>query len=782
MSSDNNRGKEFRVSDKRIDRYFVACILICFSIGVLSFAYFIRQGGGAFSLRNDFNTQILPFYNHINGFLKNSLPGEWCWSLDLGASFINGFSYYGLGSPFAWISFILPRDLFPYVVGWIFIFKYAAAGAAAYMYLRTMTGESGWSEVIGAVAYAFSGFQATNILFYIFHDAVALFPLMLIGIERLMKGKSSLFFAFSVFINCLTNYYFFVGECIFLVIYFLIRFWGRGLDFLKGMAKCLFAGILGTGMACILFVPSILYIFGNYNVGNPRTSNMMNSIENLIPDLDTFLYILKGILLPGDTMHNHIAIHTGSWTSTACWIPLTGFSLPAAYVLKKRDWLAIILVLLGIVSFSPFLSSSFTMFTQNYQRWWYMLILMGVLAGTLVVKNIEIFPVRTGVLLNLIVLVSFYAVVQQIEKSGEEPGKYIFHPQLLKMYVIVSAAGLIFMLLFRCLGAARFRPFILLAAVSISACAMTFHAIYRYKMEEETTQEVMTYFHIADQLEEFDSQYRYEFEYWDNYYPFASDVGGVGSFTSTSSNSRYVFEDLFDYSHPGFSMNKNAITGLPQLLGSKYVMKNNADSSEKVIKEFAVDKQKMVITERPACPIGFKVNFYILKDDLMDIKKKKRGIALLNAAVIEKKDENLVVSAAKKITKKEIDFDEDIIHAINRADEQRVLDFEKNSTGFKCVSDYDEESLVYFSVPEEKGWIVTIDGENTEFIDSGGMILLKVPAGKHNIDFTFFTPGFREGRNISIISFAIFIILAVIEGIRKKQRMGIFPSVRSDSV
>lgn len=195
-----------------------------------------------------------------------------------------------------------------------------------------------------------------------------------------------------------------------------------------------------------------------------------------------------------------------------------------------------------------------------------------------------------------------------------------------------------------------------------------------------------------------------------------------------------------------------------------------------------VDKQKMVITERPACPIGFKVNFYILKDDLMDIKKKKRGIALLNAAVIEKKDENLVVSAAEKITKKEIDFDEDIIHAINRAEEQRVLDFEKNSTGFKCVSDYDEESLVYFSVPEEKGWIVTIDGENTEFIDSGGMILLKVPAGKHNIDFTFVTPGFREGRNISIISFAIFIILAVIEGIRKKQRMGISPSVRSDSV
>ena len=92
------------------------------------------------------------------------------------------------------------------------MFKYAAAGAAAYMYLRTMTGESGWSEVIGAVAYAFSGFQATNILFYIFHDAVALFPLMLIGIERLMNGKSSLFFAFSVFINCLTNYYFFVGE------------------------------------------------------------------------------------------------------------------------------------------------------------------------------------------------------------------------------------------------------------------------------------------------------------------------------------------------------------------------------------------------------------------------------------------------------------------------------------------------------------------------------------------------------------------------------------------
>jgi uncharacterized membrane protein YfhO len=214
-------------NDKHIHaRYRALCVLLCLVTALVIFVPFIVKGGGAFTLRDDFNTQELTFTNQVNGFLKTQLPGEWCWSLDLGASFVNGFGFYVLGSPFAWLTFPFPRQLFPYLIGWVYVLKYVVAGLTAYEYLCIVTQKSGWPQITGALIYAFSGFSAAALEFYHFHDVVALFPLLLIGIEKIRKKESFLFFAFAVFVNCLLNYYFFIGEVIFIVLYFIFRFWG----------------------------------------------------------------------------------------------------------------------------------------------------------------------------------------------------------------------------------------------------------------------------------------------------------------------------------------------------------------------------------------------------------------------------------------------------------------------------------------------------------------------------------------------------------------------------
>ena len=57
-------------------------------------------------------------------------------------------------------------------------------------------------------------------LFYHFHDAVAFFPLMLWGVEKLVSEKKRAVFALTVFINALLSYFFFVGEVIFVIVYF----------------------------------------------------------------------------------------------------------------------------------------------------------------------------------------------------------------------------------------------------------------------------------------------------------------------------------------------------------------------------------------------------------------------------------------------------------------------------------------------------------------------------------------------------------------------------------
>lgn len=757
------QGPSVSLPIQTIDKYFLLCISICFIVSLASFGYFMFEGRGAFTLRDDFNTQILPFYIQVNRYLKSSLPGQWCWSLDLGASFINGFGYYALGSPFAWLSFLFPPETFPYTAGWLFVLKYVFAGATAYIYLKTMTKKGGFCEVIGAVAYAFCGFQATNILFFFFHDIVALFPLLLIGMERILRGKGYLLFSFAVFINCLANYYFFVGECLFLVIYYCFRFRRSRISFLKGFIITLLAGTLGVGMACILFLPSALYI-----LGNPRAGGKLSLEKNLLPDLKTFLFTLKGIFFPGDTMHDHAAIIPANWNSASCWIPLSGCTLPLAYILKKRDWLTAVIISLGVFSFSPFLSSVFVFFTQDYKRWWYMLVLMAVLAGVKVLNQAKEYPVRISAGLNLLFLTVFYYAVCHIEKMGKEAGTYIFHPLRFRLFFYISTGSLLLTIALFSIKKEKVRHILILAATSFIAFATTFSTIYGYKQDEESTQEIMNITHIASQLENFDTQYRYEFEYWDNYYPLIGNVAGVGAFSSTCENSRFIFQELFDYWHPVRSMNKSAYSGLSELLGSKYILKKNAGEGETVLKKITEDAEIRYVVERPACPIGFKIDHYILEEDLMLIKKKKRGIALLHAAVINENDEPSVRHLVSKVTKADIDFKEDIDHRIKYAENQSVNKFERNSTGFSCLTDFEDEALVYFSIPNDPGWKITIDGVPAEQIDSGGMILLKVPAGDHHIIFRYSTPGLKAGIIITMISFISFMILGIIQ--LRKQR------------
>lgn len=192
-----------------------------------------------FTVVDDFNAQQLPFATAVWNMLHSGDVGEWSWNIDLGSSFITTFSFYDLGSPFIWLSLLAPRGVFPYLAGFLYIIKYVTAATTAYLYLRLFVDKHQWA-VIGALVYAFSGYQTTNLEFFHFHDVVAIFPLLLWGLEMSMKDrKYRPAFVLTIFINCLLNYFFFVGEVVFLVIYYLIRY--RKLpvrQFVSGIFTC----------------------------------------------------------------------------------------------------------------------------------------------------------------------------------------------------------------------------------------------------------------------------------------------------------------------------------------------------------------------------------------------------------------------------------------------------------------------------------------------------------------------------------------------------------------
>ena len=247
------------------DKYAYISLGLCFAIAFLSFGYFIWEGDGVFTLMTDFRAQQIPFSIGLNDAIKNANFG-WQWNVDLGTNMIGAYSFYNLGSPFFWFSLLFPAEMFPYLVGWIYMLKYAVAGMTAYFYIGRFV-EKKDCAVLGAVLCAFSGFQTVNLLFYHFHEVVAFFPLMLLGLEKLVVDRKKGLFAAAVFLNCLLNYYFFAGEVIFLIIYFICRF-GLKKESIVGIFQCCLEGVMGIGMAAFLFLPSVIFIQGNPDAGS----------------------------------------------------------------------------------------------------------------------------------------------------------------------------------------------------------------------------------------------------------------------------------------------------------------------------------------------------------------------------------------------------------------------------------------------------------------------------------------------------------------------------------
>lgn len=100
-----------------------------------------------------------------------------------------------------------------------------------------------------------------------------------------------------------------------------------------------------------------------------------------------------------------------------------------------------------------------------------------------------------------------------------------------------------------------------------------------------------------------------------------------------------------------------------------------------------------------------------------------------------------------------------------------VGNFQRTSDGFICESDYSDDKLVYFSVPNDSGWKAFIDGEETAIINSGGMMLIRIPAGTHSIEFHYTTPGLSAGAAISLLSLSAFVLFSLADRKRRKKQI-----------
>lgn len=261
---------------------FFICVIICIGNGVYPF-------GDNCILHIDMYHQYCPFFTEFLNKLQSGGSLQYSWNLGLGSDFVSLYAYY-LASPLNFLILLCPKSHVIEFMTLLIILKISASGLTFFLYIRhhyKLVGKDGRmhkNQVIPAIvfstAYALSGFVAAYSWDIMWMDCIALFPLIMIGLERLVQEKKAGLYYITLALCIFCNYYISIMICIFLVFAFVLLFFSRKKG--KGGAVLRFGwySLLAGASSAILLLPEIavLSVSGSAEGGFPKTAEFYFNI------------------------------------------------------------------------------------------------------------------------------------------------------------------------------------------------------------------------------------------------------------------------------------------------------------------------------------------------------------------------------------------------------------------------------------------------------------------------------------------------------------------------
>ncbi len=221
----------------------------------------------------DMSDQYVAFYSSLREIVSGQSSIFFSWSKSFGSNYIGLFAYY-LSSPLSFLTLLFPQSQLPLAILWLTVLKISLCGLTMAIYLRFAFGKNTAAIVLFSVCYALMSYNLVYSLSLMWLDAVIWLPIILLGLERILKGKSPVLFLLSLAVLFISTYYISYMVGIFCVIYFFFRcFTGErqiaAKDFFQKVLVCACSVLLAFGLAAWLLVPTITDLLhgkiGGYN-------------------------------------------------------------------------------------------------------------------------------------------------------------------------------------------------------------------------------------------------------------------------------------------------------------------------------------------------------------------------------------------------------------------------------------------------------------------------------------------------------------------------------------
>ena len=239
--------------------------------------------------------QYLPFFSEYYEKLKHGDSLLYSWDTGMGNGFITLWAYY-LASPLNLIILLFKKISLNTAVSLIVSLKIALSGYTFSKYLRYKR-EKGVFDVtiIGfSVAYAFSNFVIGYYWNIMWMDCIMILPIVVLGLEKLIKEDDGRLYVISLFYGLFCNYYIGFMLCVFLVMWYLLYDHKSVKSFFVQGIKFALCSVVAGAMGAIILMPAYLGISNtaSAHIVLPEIKTMYGSFVKI---LETHMYLVEPI-------------------------------------------------------------------------------------------------------------------------------------------------------------------------------------------------------------------------------------------------------------------------------------------------------------------------------------------------------------------------------------------------------------------------------------------------------------------------------------------------------
>lgn len=722
----------------------------------------------SFTLGFDYQNQHLYFYEEFHRLLSSGEAPFWSWNLFLGTNFIGSKTYYLLGDPFAYLTLLFPASKMMGAVFYITLLKLFVALIGVSAFLKEM-GIKSQMRFIPSIMYTFCGWGSLFVEHPMYLTWFALLPLIFLAIEKyLNKGRVSLV-VFASFILLISNYYLFWSLCVFLVFYWPLRYFMTHefniRAFILSSLKLVAAFILGACMTLILILPAVIH-----TALNTRLNEASEGLSFLWRPIKIYLDIIMRSFCPNfdstwdkallfntdDYRTNQLTLYSGVVT----YLFVFSYFLDKTKYKLKENWLWLSLYgILGLLLMTPYGGSLMHGLSEPTFRFTILIIMVNVIIVAKYLNHREF--KRLPLVLSSVIII---ALLIGLIVIGSNSYEYLQELQLKELFVMKVTIVLVIAYLLILLFIKKFSikiasiAILLILELGISA-SMTLNRYpdgsEDFRLGEKYDQEAFDY------LEELDSSlYR-------TYTPIrATDYSiyrnlnlhyGYKSVSTYDSMYQFTLSDFLSLiganpTYWGFHILESETA---KMLGVKYyVISHDEQDLIDNLDELTLLKtfeHESVYLYNDYLPIGFTYSNYLKQSDALAMSPSE--IDFVNTLVLE--DDDFESLSLKKQSDKR-DLFEQTTYSQNRID------------GTITIT---SPAYLYFSIPYDKGWNLSVNGVKTNFDKvQGGFIGLPLETGHYNITLTYTPPGFKLGAILTTISTLGFITILIIEF--KKNELG----------